>query len=91
MIYFDINYSNLRIENAGYFPHGRKVVEHYSLAEGGIPQLERMWRQHFLDTMTPRFLPPLWSIDHQQIRLDCKAAENRIDMDAYKLATGQPI
>ena len=46
-----------------------------------------MWRQHFLDTMSPRHLPPLWSVDHQADRLETKAADNRIDMEQYRIAT----
>ena len=46
-----------------------------------------MWRKHFLDKMKPKFLPPLWSVDHQEERLGVKAAEKRIDMAQYKLAT----
>ena len=49
--------------------------------------MEKRWRQHFLDTMHPKHLPDLWSIDHQQQRLDIKAAENRIDMEQYRMAT----
>lgn len=69
-----------------YDPHGKKVVQWY-LENGGIIPLEKRWRKHFLNTMKPRHLPELWSIDHQQERLDVKAAENRIDMTEYKLAT----
>jgi len=74
-------------ENEGYVPHSRAVVQ-YFLENGGLIQLEVRWRQHFLKTMLPKFLPPLWSVNHQKERLDVKAAENRIDMEQYKLATG---
>ncbi|TRY69122.1 hypothetical protein TCAL_04110 [Tigriopus californicus] len=74
------------IYNAEYFPHGRKVVDHYMNTCGIIP-LEKKWREHFLLKMKPKFLPPLWSVDHQQERLDVKAAENRIDLNAYRIAT----
>jgi hypothetical protein len=50
--------------------------------------LERRWRKNFLDTMKPRFLPPLWSVDHQKERLDIRAAENRIDAEDYAKAMG---
>ena len=49
--------------------------------------MEVRWRQHFLDTMKPKFLPPLWSVNHQEERLGKKAAENRIDKEQFKLAT----
>jgi len=74
------------IENGDYVPHSRAVVQ-YFLERGGLLQLEVTWRKHFLQTMKPAFLPELWSVDHQADRLGVKAAENRIDMEQYKLAT----
>ncbi|XP_066525884.1 exonuclease 3'-5' domain-containing protein 2 isoform X2 [Hoplias malabaricus] len=54
-----------RIFNENYIPHGLKVVRAYSeLGLRGLIDLERRWRQHFLSSMQPRFLPPLWSVDH---------------------------
>jgi len=73
-------------ENGDYVPHSRAVVQHF-LERGGLLQLEVTWRVHFLKTMKPAFLPDLWSVDHQADRLGVKAAENRIDIDQYKLAT----
>ena len=37
--------------------------------------------------MKPQHLPPLWSVDHQEERLGVKAADNRIDLYQYQLAT----
>lgn len=57
--------SSWRIFNEAYVPHGLKVVRIH--AERGLPglmELERRWRQHFLTTMRPRHLPPLWSVNH---------------------------
>ena len=73
-------------ENQNYVPHSRAVVQHF-LERGGLLQLEVMWRQHFLRTMQPRHLPPLWSVHHQADRLESKAADNRIDLAQYRLAT----
>ena len=57
---------NSRIPNENYSPHGKLVVQHYIERSGeGICALERRWRKHFLDTMRPKFLPPLWSVEHQ--------------------------
>ncbi|XP_008286702.1 exonuclease 3'-5' domain-containing protein 2 isoform X2 [Stegastes partitus] len=54
-----------RILNEAYVPHGLKVVRtHAELGLRGLMDLERRWRQHFLTTMQPRHLPPLWSVDH---------------------------
>jgi len=77
---------NFNEENEEFVPHGRKVVAHY-LKNGGLLQLEVLWRQHFLDKMKPQHLPPLWSVDHQEERLGVKAADNRIDLYQYQLAT----
>nr|XP_020459872.1 exonuclease 3'-5' domain-containing protein 2 isoform X3 [Monopterus albus] len=54
-----------RILNEAYVPHGLKVVQaHAKQGLRGLMDLERLWRQHFLTTMQPRHLPPLWSVDH---------------------------
>ncbi|XP_051724400.1 exonuclease 3'-5' domain-containing protein 2 isoform X3 [Ctenopharyngodon idella] len=54
-----------RIFNESYVPHGLKVVQAYA-EHGlrGLMELERCWRQHFLTSMQPRHLPPLWSVNH---------------------------
>jgi exonuclease 3'-5' domain-containing protein 2 len=44
----------------------RGVVEHM---EGGLVAFEKLWRQHFLDSMQPRHMPPLWSVDHSHDQL----------------------
>ena len=64
-----------------------RAVVQFFLEQGGLLELEVMWRQHFLQTMEPRHLPPLWSVHHQADRLETKAADNRIDQAQYKLAT----
>ncbi|XP_052437092.1 exonuclease 3'-5' domain-containing protein 2 isoform X2 [Carassius gibelio] len=54
-----------RIFNESYVPHGLKVVQVYAeRGLRGLMDLERCWRQHFLTTMQPRHLPPLWSVNH---------------------------
>merc|ERR1719318_1242209 len=73
--------------NGDYTPHSRAVVQHHMTTVGlSLIKFESRWRQHFVDNMKPRFLPDLWSVDHQAERLDVKAAEQRIDMVQYKLA-----
>ncbi|TSO25215.1 Exonuclease 3'-5' domain-containing protein 2 [Bagarius yarrelli] len=66
-----------RIFNENYVPHGLKVVQAY--AESGLRgliELERRWRQHFLSSMQPNFLPPLWSVDHNHEKYLRKYGEN---------------
>lgn len=54
-----------RIFNETYIPHGLKVVRaHAERGLQGLMELERRWRQHFLSSMHPKHLPPLWSVDH---------------------------
>lgn len=67
-------------ENDNYLAHGKKVVDHFiTETGGGLTQLERMWREHFLKIMKPKHLPELWSIDHNVQRLEIRADEGRIE------------
>jgi len=53
------------ISNDNYKPHGMKVVEWmHSNHSGDLGTFERMWRHHFIETMQPKFLPNMWSVDH---------------------------
>ncbi|NWR29150.1 EXD2 protein, partial [Tachuris rubrigastra] len=66
-----------RICNESYMPHGLKVVQCF--AKGGLRslmQLERRWRQHFLDSMQPKHLPEQWSVDHNHMKLIRKYGED---------------
>lgn len=66
-----------RIFNETYTPHGLKVVQCF--ATGGLKslmELEKRWRQHFLDNMQPKFLPQQWSVDHNHSKLIKKYGED---------------
>ncbi|XP_031626495.1 exonuclease 3'-5' domain-containing protein 2 [Contarinia nasturtii] len=76
--------------NDNYSAHGAKVVEFYQNSDAGLIGLERIWREHFLKTMKPEFLPDLWSIEHNAERLKIRADEGRIDENDMKLA-GLPL
>ncbi|XP_054273426.1 exonuclease 3'-5' domain-containing protein 2-like isoform X2 [Macrosteles quadrilineatus] len=52
------------VENESYQPHGLAVVQHFYKTTDGIEALERRWRQHFLDTMSPSYLPEKWSVNY---------------------------
>lgn len=54
-----------RRENCDFVSHGREVVSKVK-ESGELLSFERMWRKHFLETMKPKYLPPLWTIDHEQ-------------------------
>lgn len=49
--------------------HGLKVVE-YFLKHDGLLRLEEYWRNHFLESMEPRYMPALWSTKHNEERWD---------------------
>lgn len=53
-----------RKENSNFVSHGQEVVK-MVCEEGKLLEFEKTWRQHFLDTMDPQHLPPLWSVDHR--------------------------
>ncbi|XP_058843266.1 exonuclease 3'-5' domain-containing protein 2-like [Acipenser ruthenus] len=66
-----------RIFNESYIPHGLKVVQAYT--KGGLRslmELEKRWRQHFLTSMQPRHIPPLWSVEHNHSKLLRKYGED---------------
>ena len=44
------------------YDHGYHVVSKLDDHEK-IVEFVRMWRQHFVDTMKPQFMPLGWSID----------------------------
>lgn len=54
--------------NENYSAHGAKVVDFYKQKEGGLVMLERMWREHFINFMKPKYLPDLWSVEHNSQR-----------------------
>lgn len=59
-----------RIFNELYVPHGLKVVQlHAKDGLLSLMQLEKRWRQHFLETMQPKYLPLLWSVEHNHNKL----------------------
>ena len=67
------------MENANYVSHGFEVVKRVC-AEGKLLEFEKMWRKHFVDTMQPKFLPPLWSVDHRHEILKGKLTDS---LDRY--------
>lgn len=63
-----------------------QVVQYFQKREGGLIELERMWREHFLITMKPNYLPNLWSVRHNQERLSIRRTQNRIEPEDAKVA-----
>lgn len=58
-----------RVDNKDYAPHGKLVVR-FIEKNGGLHMFEKRWRQHFVKTMKPQFLPKNWSIHHRHERHD---------------------
>lgn len=52
-----------RKDNPNYVPGPEIIVKSLKGDEQNISAFVRGWRQHFLETMHPRFLPIGWSID----------------------------
>ncbi|XP_017874797.1 PREDICTED: exonuclease 3'-5' domain-containing protein 2 [Drosophila arizonae] len=75
-----------RVANEDYCQHGKKVVQVYRDKLGGLVELERLWREHFLHTMQPKFLPKLWNVNHNANRLEVRASEGRIDNEDLVVA-----
>ncbi|XP_051942544.1 exonuclease 3'-5' domain-containing protein 2 [Hippocampus zosterae] len=66
-----------RISNEAYVPHGLKVVRAYAeRGAQGLMELERRWREHFLSSMHPKHLPPLWCVRHNHLKLLRKYGDN---------------
>lgn len=65
--------------------HGELVVEYFK-KQGGIVELEKLFRQHFLDTMQPQYLPKLWNVNFSVDRLCIRAIEKRVDPEDLQVA-----
>ncbi|XP_064487258.1 exonuclease 3'-5' domain-containing protein 2-like [Ornithodoros turicata] len=65
-----------KIYNTNFVAHGVKVVEHYK-RNGGLISFETKWRKHFLETMKPKYMPALWSVDHHHELLAIKIAKGK--------------
>ena len=69
VIKVDLNSNSFfRVPNGEFTPHGLKVIE-YVTAHEGLLEFEKTWRQHFLDSMKPKYLYQGWSVDHSHDEL----------------------
>ena len=50
-----------------------------------LAMFEKMWRQHFVDTMKPRFLPYMWSVDHNHKNVRARVAQGDTKFLKYRL------
>lgn len=53
-----------RYENDGQHNNVAECIVKHFLKLGALCELKTMWRQHFLDTMKPKYLSPLWSVNY---------------------------
>lgn len=81
---------NTVITNENYVPHGLKVYQHVC-ENGGLIAFESRWRKHFLDTMQPKFLPNMWSIDHNHERLALQVSKMKVDFDISILGISEDM
>ena len=51
-----------KAENRHLYDHGYHVVQQLD-TEDKIEEFVKLWRNHFVDTMTPRYMPNGWSVD----------------------------
>ncbi|KAG7200487.1 hypothetical protein KM043_001053 [Ampulex compressa] len=75
-----------RFDKLNHQPHGLKVVQYFKSKESGLVELERIWREHFLRSMKPKYLPSLWSVCHNQERLTIRQSQNRIEPHDARVA-----
>ncbi|XP_029649565.1 exonuclease 3'-5' domain-containing protein 2 [Octopus sinensis] len=59
---------DVKVSNPDYSPHGHQVVEHMKRTKK-LLEFQLRWRQHFIDTMNPAYLPAKWAIDHNHKHL----------------------
>ncbi|CAH2267814.1 jg5751 [Pararge aegeria aegeria] len=71
-------------ENEDYESHGHKVMEYFMKNEG-VLRLEELWREHFLKSMQPQYMPELWSLKHNEERLTVRLKEGRLSDEDQRL------
>lgn len=52
-----------RSSNSEYVSHAEIVMGRLK-EDDDIVEFTKRWRQHFLESMNPQFLPELWCVDH---------------------------
>lgn len=71
--------------NKDFKPHGAKVIEWMNLKyDAELIEFEKMWRQNFLDKMRPKYLPNMWSVDHNH-----KNVRSRVERGDTKFLKGR--
>ncbi|XP_068210115.1 exonuclease 3'-5' domain-containing protein 2 isoform X1 [Palaemon carinicauda] len=68
---------NVNIWNDDYQAHGYKVFQAYEKV--GLVKLEQRWREFFLSSMEPKFLPDCWSVTHNAFKMRLKMSRLPVD------------
>lgn len=80
-----------KVYNDDFVPHGQKVVEHFKKTIG-LANFEMRWRKHFLVSMQPKYMPPMWSVDHHREVLALKFAQGRAkDVTLSEIGISQEV
>ena len=67
---------DVAIVNDSYLPHGLKVYQYYE--RKGVILFEKLWRENFLNTMKPKFMPMDWSVTHNHDKLKIKMSRHTL-------------
>lgn len=70
--------------------HGEMVVKKFRETEG-LVHLEKLWRNHFLNSMNPKHMPTHWDVNHNGSRLEIRASEGRVNEEELKIAGVEAI
>ena len=62
-------------------PHGLKVYNYYKSV--GVVQLEKRWREWFIESMQPRHLPDNWSLTHNLAKMTDKMKRHPVDSQKW--------
>lgn len=75
---------NVKCENEEFQgSHGEKVVTSLMKEQNGIQKFEKRWRQKFLETMKPQFMPALWSVHHRHITVESDVYDQGVHTSPY--------
>ncbi|XP_071518284.1 exonuclease 3'-5' domain-containing protein 2-like [Panulirus ornatus] len=78
---------SVKVLGEGFLVHGEKVYKAYEKV--GLTKLEQRWRQHFLETMKPQYMPECWSVNHNVYKMHLKIGRLPLDhpnRQIYKIA-----
>lgn len=62
------------IPNPDYVPAAEVIVDAFCRSDDDIESFVKGWRNHFVETMQPGFLPKGWSVDSS---VECESADRR--------------